>query len=66
MCVLPLSAGHVREEDTWPEVNALADRLVAAGDLQSLLEVFESVNPDINSMDDGDLQYIYDNYILER
>jgi hypothetical protein len=49
------------------EVDAYAERLVAAGDLQSFKEVFGTVDIDLraSTLSDEQLQEIYDEYVVD-
>ena len=47
------------------ELLAFQERLIAAGDTQSLHDIFDG-SPPLNEMSHSELQWIYDEYIAEE
>jgi hypothetical protein len=56
-----------RKQAIKGDVEALVARLVAAGDRDSLKKIFDTTDPNVavDSLDEDDLEYIYENYCRE-
>lgn len=58
----------MNRQELLQQVNDYAERLIAAGDIASFAEVFgtRDTQADFSYLSDGELQYIYENYIQEE